>query len=326
MIALTCMQSRPPKTTLRLLSLMAAGLFTGGLTLAFLRGVRQVTEGVPALFVDDRELAALRRVDAQLLGEAHGEPAEYEVALAKELALLNRAYANYMARGRSGAGESEIPARVAVVQTAVANSMAHGPADDPLRPLMRLRAAHFHEFLAEFSRSRVAKQDSTGLLNVGAQFLLRMRELGYIRGYETDLSDDEFATLYKMAWNNSVGMDVDLGWGTSTRAMAAPYKLTHAHRGLMIALALRSPASNLPYGAKPAAIKRARLESLVGKIQDAGKYDPNYPTEYALGVAYTLLGRESDAREKFELAAASRSAPALRTSGYLLPTPNGRVD
>ena len=164
------------------------------------------------------------------------------------------------------------------------------------------------------------------MLEVGAQFLLRMREIGYIRDYETDLSNDEFATLYKLAWNNSVSLDADLGWGGVEKPTTAPYKLTQMHRGLMLALAMRAPVTKLSPNAKPEDLHRARIDVLMSKIQEAGKFDPSYPVDYAIGVAHTLGKRQSDARARFEAANAAGLGPELRTSGYLLRARLGRVD
>lgn len=315
------MQRRTPRNLKSWLVLLSVGASSGALMMMLLRGTAAAPEMLPALRIDDRLLEPERSRDQSLVAEAASGLPDHVRAVGTELVELQRSYYRFFVRGGMGTNEQELPDRLKAVSTAVANCIALSPEQDRLRPLLRLRAMHYMELRAELLRSEALGKDTDALMDLGAQFVLRMREMGYLNKYRTKLSDDEFATLYKLAWNTSTGLYSDLGWDKS-----GPYNLSPEHRKLLVGLGLREPVTGLPPDTKPSMLRRARGEAMAIKVQEAARLDANYPANYALGIAYTLADKPALAAEHFAAAEEEDKGPSLRIGGYLLQSPGARVD
>lgn len=175
---------------------------------------------------------------------------------------------------------------------------------DAVEQLLSLRAIQLEEFLVEVSRFESTGQETPELVELGANFIARMREATWIDGNRVVLDEAERRAAYKMVWNAIANMGggpfaltVDEERALYTLYIAHPH-VSDAQRPIVLAELAQAK------GDDECARARANERRLVelwraDKIQKLSALDPSYPTAYALGVAYYRAGRYETSIEQF---------------------------
>jgi len=171
--------------------------------------------------------------------------------------------------------------------------------------LKTLRAVQLDAFLAEVAKYEETGKATTDLEELGGAFVERMTAAGWIEDHRVLLTEHERRAAYKAVWTALVG-------GTQVPALAltldeqrALYTLylarPHAPEAQRAAFVVQRKAATTPEECERAqTAERVATEMWrADKIRRLGEIDPEYPTFYALGVAYYRAGRYDQSVEAF---------------------------
>jgi hypothetical protein len=191
--------------------------------------------------------------------------------------------------------------------------------------LLRLRAIQLEAFLEEVRRFEATGEQSGELHALAGGFVRSMKNEGWCDGHALVPTRLVLRVMFKEMWNGLLGLDHnhDLAPTLDEQRLLYAFYLSHPHpsrisreaiasarRGARDAKACRAAAE-----AERAAIESWRLERIVR----LAAIDPDYPADYARGVASFRRGDYGAAASAFRawLAAHDEGPLALRAQNYL---------
>jgi len=260
---------------------------------------------VPLPAVDRRELAQVAAVDAALAAKAaKGLDADVR-AVGSALAALHAQLDVETPNVRDvDLAVDSIADEIKRIQD------AKGP-EAGLEAMLQLRALQLQEFLTEVRTLRETGVVSDALRRLAAPLVRKMVAFGWFAPGAADYryvvpEDRELAVLFKRMWNTETGLAAALSPGHRNAEPAAekvgPYAETRAERILLHRLNLRTPHAEsasmvrLTLAKKLAATPAEKAKAdedyqlsaerfRASKIADVRADDPDFPADYALGVA-----------------------------------------
>jgi hypothetical protein len=188
-----------------------------------------------------------------------------------------------------------------------------------------LRAIQLDIFLRGIDEYERTGQEPAELREVGGSFLKRMSDVGWVEGGKLVPSRSVRATLFKLAWAQTVGVAGEPAFEPTLdelRELHAFYiRHPHASEARRRSLAeARKAAKDRARCDELAALERAAVEEFrLEKVKKLGALDPSYPTTFAQGVVLYRQGRFSASAEAFRdwLRAHPDGALALRAQNHL---------
>jgi hypothetical protein len=251
---------------------------------------------LPLPQIDSAQLAAVSARDAVALAQfdASGLSAE-----TRELGSALRLLRGLPAASDDGAVEVARSRVTAAWRTAVA---ANG--DDAIVLLMRVQRRGFLRALAEFSASGV---ESTDLRELGGSFLPTLRAAGWLTAAgKVTPTAEELSVLYKMMWVSDAQVaptdefalrrdEQRLLFALFLRAPHAPELVLREHRHLRETTALTVDACRALDTKEHVEKQRWRLQ----KVRELAELDPEYPRDFALGIAAYQAGNAALAASSF---------------------------
>ncbi len=260
----------------------------GALLLLLMMPRATAPDAVPLPAVNVRALAQIAAAD-----DARAAAAETERLPSDILAVGTATRALNGAEAR-GADEAEMFAARQRLDASL-RDVAHRP--DVATLLVSLRAIQLRRFLDALTQWESTGETTEDFIDLGASFIERAADAGWVDGRKLLLSDLERRVMFKTVWNVLTGIDGHPEAAVTLDEQRALYKLYIAHphpaeSRRYALLAQRKDATTAELCA------RANLEQhrsaqlwLADKIKKLGSIDPAYPTEYALGVVYYRAGR-----------------------------------
>lgn len=254
-----------------------------------------VPDAVPLPAVDEGAFAAIVKDDAARAARARAEGLPGDV---REFGTLVREFNHREAT-------DDDATRIASARTALDRALPAlvAPGADPLKTL---RAVQLEAFLNEARAFERTGQASDELVALAGPFVERMRAVGWCRGAEILLTEEERRVAYKLAWNGVAGVDRRADFALSLDEMRVLYglylRLPHAPEPQIRAFAAaRAGAKDDAACAALTAGERLAAESWrLERIGRLAGIDPTYPVAYAKGIAQYRLGKFLAAGDAFE--------------------------
>jgi hypothetical protein len=244
-----------------------------------------------------------------------------------DAAALERTHAEDAARARA-ATERPLPIEVRALGAAIRalNTAEHTNAPDTpwdllradvdrtrkealpfgVGPLLDLRAVQAERFLTELRAWEKGAEPSAELAATGGAFLERFAQAGWIDGRHVIPPDDALRVAYKVVWNTVVGLDGVAGFEPTLDEERVLYAffLSHPHAPERTKASLGAARATAKTAEDCAALDEgeglAEESWRAEKIRLLGRIDPEYPTDYALGVALYRAGRYEESARSFQ--------------------------
>lgn len=273
-------------------------------------------DAVPLPRVDERVLVRIARAD-----DARAATAEQE-RLPTDVLAVGGALREFNAVEARGGDEVErIDARRRI-DGAVRDLARRTGIEDDLLALRAVQLRHFLDALARWERSG---EESEELTRLSGAFLDRARDAGWVADGRVLLTEAQRRVAFKAVWNALVSVESNPRFALGLDEQRALYVLyiEHPHppdssrAGLV---SQRRSATTKEACASANAEERRQTELWrADKIRRLGGIDPDYPTSYALGVAYYRAGRYDLSAEAFTAFMSEHpSGPyALRAQNHL---------
>lgn len=264
-------------------------------------------------------------IDTRLLERA--EATDHDLAelarrgLSDDTRVLGSAIRTYF---RLHDDEHATPADVATRREELARGLSAVLRSAPHEVAM-LRAVQLESFQTALRDYEATGVESDELRDVAGGFVRRMKDVGWMEG-RTVLADRHVrGVFYKLAWNTTVGVADNPAFAPSLdelRALHAFY-IRHPQVGALRKatfdearkIATTKAACDEVDAHETAALEDFRLE----KIKRLGALDPDYPTEFAIGVVSYRRGKYAASAESFRdwLRAHPDGPLALRARNHL---------
>jgi hypothetical protein len=245
-------------------------------------------DSIPLPRVDDRTLARIRRSD-----NARAAAAEAE-RLPSDVLAVGTAFRGVNRSEVSGADEVEKIDAKRHLENAVRDLVRRESLEDEL---LSLRAVQARRFVDAIVRWEVAGETTEDLVELGGNFLDRIREAGWIDGRRVLFSEAQERVAFKIVWNAMTGLERSAAFALTLdeqRTLYAFYiqhpRVPESHR---LALDAQRRAATTAESCARSDAEEARQKEvwLTEKLKKLGTLDVTYPTAYALGVAYYRAGR-----------------------------------
>jgi hypothetical protein len=251
---------------------------------------------LPLPQIDSAQLAAVAARDAVALAQFDATGLGPET---RELGSALRVLRGLPAASDDGAREVA-RSRVA---TALRDALAAN-GDDTIALLMRVQRRGFLRALAEFSASGI---ESTELRELGGSFMPTLRAAGWLTARSTVIpTSEELSVLYKIMWVSDAQVaptgefalsrdEQRLLFALFLRAPHAPDLVLREHRRLRETTVLTPDACHALDTKEQVEKQRWRLQ----KVRELAEIDPEYPRDFALGVAAYQAGNAALAASSF---------------------------
>ncbi len=284
---------RPNPTGARWLALVPVGS-------ALLLGLLVLPRRVPPRDVP------LPRVDAAALERTHAEDSARvqrtnEHPLPPELRALGSAIRELNTAENANVADTPWEALRAAIDRTRKESLPFG-----IGPLLDLRAVQGERFLSELHAWAHGAPPSAELAATGGAFLVRFTQVGWVHDRTIVPSDDALRVAYKVVWNTIVGVDDVAGFEPTLDEQRTLYAFFLSHprpaerAKASIAAARATAKTHEDCEALDAGEALAAESWRVEKIKLLGRIDPDYPTDYALGVAQYRAGRYDESARSFQ--------------------------
>ncbi|AKU96937.1 hypothetical protein AKJ09_03601 [Labilithrix luteola] len=271
---------------------------------------------VPLPEIDERALDAISHDEAMRVQGAKSTRLPGDV-----LALGSAIRAFNALQGGKPTEEDAVAARAAIDDArTVIGTRQTGPSD-----VLTLRAVQLDAFLNEVSRFESTGVVSPDLQELGGGFIDRMRDAGWISGNDVLLTPAQRRVAFKVVWNAVAGVEQLSLFQPTLDEQRALYSLYLAHphvaESQRSALEARRAAARTEGECDRVDVDERRSLEMwrVDKIKKLGALDPEYPTAFALGVAYYRAGRYDLSIESFRswLSTHPDGPYALRAQNHL---------
>ncbi len=236
-------------------------------------------EEIPLPHPDGRALEQTKKEDLARIAEAHG-------TLSPHLLNVGTAFRTFLhlETERVTTAQAEVARRS--LDTAVRNAAAVEGA----KGLLTLRAVQLAHFLDAVDAFQASGKVNDELLDLGGNFVKRMRDVGWIRDHEVLLPPDAQRAAYKIMWNQTMALDQAPEFALTLDENRALYAFYISHpiaesRHTDSFSARRKEAKDARQCHDIALAESAARESWrLDKIRRVGALDPEYPLQLALGV------------------------------------------
>lgn len=256
-------------------------------------------DAIPLPILDNRALAKVHAEDRDRAKRAQAQRLPTDVlAVGTALRGMNFAQAH-------PAPDADISAPKKILEDALRGVADRKDKDSAISDLLTLRAVQLEAFLHEVDKFETTGEATRELEELGGGFVGRMRAAGWIEDRHVLLSNTQQAVSFKIVWNALTGLESVPAFHPTLDEQRALYTLflTRPHPGESARFeidAQRRRASDEAACQRAAADERRATEMWrVEKIKRLGTLDPQYPTAYALGVAYYRAARYDQAVDAF---------------------------
>lgn len=280
--AKSILHGRPSPTSSRALALIPVASLL--IVMAFVWPRAVDPEEVPLPHPDARALERLHAEEAGRIARTHGVLSPY---------LLNTgtAFRNFLRLETEKATTAQAEAARRALDLAVREAAAQDGAEG----LLTLRAVQVTRFMDAVQAFEASGEVGGELVDLGGNFVQRMRDVGWIEGHEVLLKDDALRAAYKVMWNQTMGLDKAPELAITldeTRALYAFY-ISHPiaesrHAGGTESFAARRKEAKDARQCHDIALAEATAREAwrLEKIKRLGALDPDYPIQLALGVEH----------------------------------------
>jgi TolA-binding protein len=169
----------------------------------------------------------------------------------------------------------------------------------------RLRAYQLEAFLAEVRAFEAGAEASDELKALAGGFIERMTAVGWVVGHHVLFDEAALRTAYKITWNGTVGVErnPDLAPALDEQRALYTFYLRHPHipedevgiLGTLKASHKDEAGCRMTQARAEHALEGWRLD----KVKKLGEIDPEYPTDYAVGVLLYRRQQYADSRDAF---------------------------
>ena len=246
-------------------------------------------EDVPLPQLDGLALRAIAKEDAARAADARQNRLPSDIlAVGTALRAMNKAQAS---------GDAQETAASHLVLADALRGVGARDQKTIFDQLKTLRALQLEKFLAEVVRFESTGVETPDLLELGGGFIERMTSAGWVEGRHVLLNDGERRAAFKLVWTAILGVDRMPDLAVALDEQRAIYTLyltrpraPESQRGTFQLMRTRASTD-------AECVTVARKERLAAelwradKIRKLGELDPEYPTLYALGVAYYRAGQ-----------------------------------
>ncbi len=185
-----------------------------------------------------------------------------------------------------------------VLEHAAAPVLGHDDA------LLALRATQLDAFVAEVHAFERTGTESAELHALGGPFVRRMREVGWCVEHACSFDDDALRAMYRVAWNGLLHLQsAPFALGLDEERALYAFYMHHPHAPE----AARKRIDEARAAAKTATACAALVEAeamaandwRIEKVRHLAITDPDYPSDYALGILHYRNKRFEAAAESF---------------------------
>jgi hypothetical protein len=272
-------------------------------------------DAVPMPVIDGREIDRIARED-----DARARAAE-DSRLPTDVLAVGGAFREVQTTDASGDEVAMADARRRLAG-ALSTLVPRDALEGELLSLRALQTRHFLDALTAWERTGERTAD---LKDLGARFLDRAEETGWIEKRAIVLTDAERRVVFKTVWNVLTGLEAKKAFAPSLdeqRVLYAFYlRRPHPPETVRGALAAQRSLAKTPAECAKVNADEARQTETwrADKIRKLGAIDKAYPTGYSLGVAYYRAGRYDLSADAFhEYLEQHPDGPwALRTKNHL---------
>lgn len=235
------------------------------------------TNEIPLPWVNHARLAAKSRRDVQRAEAAQAEPLPYEVRS------LGEALRKYGLADAAGDTTRSVQLLTTVRQQ-LPFAFQHGD-----EAVLRLRAVQLSLFLQELAQFEKTGEESPELRAIGGGLVALARRAGWIRprGKGVSLLPDRVLreVLFRKRWSEITGLQ--------RKPFGVSFEEQHAFYRFLFEYPM------VPVGEHSAKNRAARCRAangyLLRKVEELGRIDPEYPTNFARGILLLRLNRPEDA-------------------------------
>jgi hypothetical protein len=281
MIALRSMKAFPRDRELRDAMWLALIPIGAALALGLLLLPRHAPpDSVPLPIIDAHALARTVAGDHDLAQQARKQP------LPGAVRALGSAVREFHSLEASDTSENQLLEARRKASDALAGALSEGDT-----AVLGLRAIQLEGFLEEVRRFEATGEQSPELVALAGGFVRAMISEGWCTGHSLAAPESALRTLYKRMWNALLGLEARPGFAPTvdeTRALYAFYlSRPHVARGMRAALdAARRGARDERQCAAIAEAARQGVEAWqLDHVKSLAALDPEYPGDYALGIA-----------------------------------------
>jgi hypothetical protein len=269
---------------------------------------------MPLPIANAREIARVIRADHELAERARSEP------LAGAVRALGSAIRQFHGLEAVGAEARALTDARRAVDLALIDTLPNGNSDLP-----RLRAIQLEGFLDEVRHFVETGEESSELQALAGGFVRSMRSEGWCEGHTLAPTVPVLRVMFKQMWNAFLALEGNPGLEPTLdeqRVLYAFY-LSHPHpsrASRAAVLSARRGARDAKACRAAADVERAAIESWrLERIKRFASIDPDYPADYARGVASLRRGDYGAAANAFRawLSGHADGPLALRALNYL---------
>jgi hypothetical protein len=237
-------------------------------------------EEVPLPQPDSRALERVKADEKARIAQVHGVLSPY-------LLTVGTAFRSFLHLETEKATTAEAETARRALDTAVREAAAA----DGAPGLLTLRAVQLTRFLDAVQAFEASGKPSEELLDLGGNFVQRMRDVGWIQGHQVLLPEDARRAAYKVMWNQTLGLEKAPEFALTLDESRALYGFYISHpiadsRRTESFATRRKEAKDARQCQDIAVAENTAREAWrIDKIKRLGAIDPDYPLQLALGVA-----------------------------------------
>ena len=188
--------------------------------------------------------------------------------------------------------ETVTPAEADTARRNLDTAVREAAAQDGAQGLLTLRAVQLTRFLQAVDSFEASGKVNDELLDLGGNFVKRMRDVGWIEGNEVLLPEDARRAAYKVMWNQTMALDKAPEFALTLDENRALYAFYISHpiaesRRTESFITRRKEAKDARQCHDVALAEATARESWrMDKIRRLGALDPEYPLQLAIGIAH----------------------------------------